>query len=378
MQTVRGGKEMRRVFSLILVLFLFALPAHSEKMLSADGSHILALDSSGAVWAWGSNHRGESVPGKTDARILFPEIAFENAAFIAAGQQFSMAVDTSGNLYAWGDNRAKQIFASSDEKVRSPALLFENVLYADACDSLAACVTKDGKCFVWGNGAEKALIFENAVKCEAGMDFVICLTDDGKVFEYQAGESKQMLENAKDISASGESRYALSGDGTIYAWGASASDGRLLMSAGTRYVTAPEAVYKNEAIRSLSAGLTFSGFLTDADELHLWGTLYSYATALDETGTAKAALIDGALLSYGSEPIRLYENVKDIAIGDAFIALILESGDVYTWGSNDFGQLGNGNYTQTALLEAEDDEGYEVEIISSADSVFPNVPITLK
>ncbi|MBQ1256996.1 MAG: hypothetical protein IIX93_06955, partial [Clostridia bacterium] len=154
---------MKRVLSLILVFFLFALPVLSEEMLSADGAHILALDSSGIVWAWGSNHRGESVPGKTDARILFPEIAFENAAFIAAGQQFSMVIDQNGNLYAWGDNREKQIFASEDEKVLSPTLLFENVLYADACDTLSACVTKDGKCFLWGNGAEKTLISENAV-----------------------------------------------------------------------------------------------------------------------------------------------------------------------------------------------------------------------
>ena len=369
---------MKRVLSLILVFFLFALPALSESMLSADGAHILALDSSGIVWAWGSNHRGESVPGKTDARILFPEIAFENAAFIAAGQQFSMVIDQNGNLYAWGDNRKKQIFASEDEKVLSPTLLFENVLYADACDTLSACVTKDGKCFLWGNGAEKTLISENAVKCEAGADFALVLTDDKKVYEYQAGKNTLMLENALDVSASGESRYALLEDGTLFAWGAAASDGRLGMSGSTRYVTAPEKIHKDVNIRSLRAGITVSGCLTDADELYLWGTLYSYATALDETGTAKAALIDGALLSYGSEPIRLYENVKDIAIGDAFIALILESGDVYTWGSNDFGQLGNGNYTQTALLEAEDDEGYEVEIISSADSVFPNVPITLK
>lgn len=370
---------MKRVFiCLLALLMLISFSAFSEAMLSADGSHILALDSSGNVWAWGSNHRGESVCGKTDERISSPEIVFENAAFVLAGQQFSMAVDNIGNLYAWGDNREKQIFASSDEKVTSPVLLFENVLYADACDTLCACVTSAGECWLWGGGEEKKLICENAVKCEAGMDFAVFLTKDGEVYEYQAGESKRMLENIKDISASGESRYALDKNGTLYAWGAAASDGRLAMSGSTRYVTAPEAVFQNPDIRSIDAGLTLSGFITDAGDLHLWGTLYSYASALDENGTVQAALIDGALLSYGYEPIRLYENVKDVAIGDAFIALLFASGDVYTWGSNDQGQLGNGSFTQTTLLEAEDDEGYEVEIISSADSVFPNVPITLK
>ena len=185
-------------------------------------------------------------------------------------------------------------------------------------------------------------------------------------------------ENAKDISASGESRYACQEDGALYAWGAAASDGRLAIDGATRNVTIPEEVFHTIEIASLHSGLSLSGFLTNQSELYLWGTLYSYMTAFDEAGSAQAALVDGALLSYGHEPIRLYENVKSVAFGDAFIALLLESGEVYTWGSNDHGQLGNGKYTQTALTEAEDDEGYEVEIISSADSVFPNVPITLK
>ena len=374
---------MRRVFAILLTLFVLALPAFSENtpvspMLSADGAHILALDTDGTVWAWGSNHRGESIPEKSDERILAPEIAFQNAVFIAAGQQFSMAVDKSGNLYAWGDNREKQIFASNDEKVLSPVLLIENVVFADACDTLAACVTEKNECFLWGGGADQTLISDNAVKCEVGMNFAVYLTKDGKVYEYSNGESKLMLDSAKDISSSGESRYALLADGTLCAWGAAASDGRLAMPGGTRYVETPERICQSADISSMISGLTFSGFLTNANELYLWGSLYSYASYIDETGTVQAALVDGALLSYGNEPIRLYENVKDAAIGDAFIALLFESGEVYTWGSNDHGQLGNGKYTQTALTEAEDDEGYEVEIISSADSVFPNVPITLK
>ncbi|MBQ3168264.1 MAG: hypothetical protein IJO53_04745 [Clostridia bacterium] len=376
---------MKRAFFLILALILFAVPAFAKAaplspMLSADGSHILALDASGNVWAWGSNHRGESVPGKTDERILSPEIVFENALSITSGQQFSMAIDENSRLYAWGDNREKQIFASTDEKVLSPVMLMENAAYADACDTTAACVTKDGKCWLWGGGTDKILVSENAEKCEVGMNFAVILEKDGRVFErtLTETESKLMISNAKDISASGESRYALSEDGTLYAWGAAASDGRLAISGGIRYIETPERICQNADISSMIAGLTFSGFLTSANELYLWGTLYSYASYIDETGTVQAALVDGALLSYGSEPIRLYENVKSAAVGDAFIALLFESGDIFTWGSNDQGQLGNGKYTQTALVEAEDDEGYEAEIISSADSVFPNVPITLK
>lgn len=376
---------MKSFLIFVIVLGMLVVPGICENapvspMLSADGAHMLALDSSGTVWAWGSNHRGESNPADDSLRITAPVSVLDNAVSVSAGQQFSMAITQDGGLYAWGDNTYGQIFTHAEEKAASPCLIMENVVQADACDTLSVCVTKDGQAHFWGGGLESKSFPLNAVKCAAGLDFAVILTQEGHVYEITAGSNEPALlfENAVDIDASGESRYALTAEGGLYAWGASTKDGRLAMPGDTMLVTAPALVYENDHIRALHAGLTFSGFTTNENELYLWGTLYSYQTALSDAGTLEAALVNGPLLTYGSTPLRLYENVLDAAMGDAFISVLFESGDVYTWGSNDHGQLGNGSFTQTTLTENEDGDGYELEVVLSADSVFPSIPINLK
>ena len=375
---------MKFLLAYILLISLLFVPAFSEEsaspMLAADGSHMLALASNGDVWAWGSNHRGETDPSDESIRITEPKKVFENAALISAGQQFSMAVTADGALYMWGDNREGQIPRLEGEKAVSPTFVFENVVSIDACDAIAACVTKDGRLHFWGGGQEITSCLENVVKCAAGMNYALALTSGGQVYEITSGSDEPMLmaENASDIDASGESRYALLNDGTLCAWGASYTDGRLGINAGMRYVDTPETVAKDETISSLHAGLSFSGYIADGNALHLWGTMYSYIYGLNDEGTLEAALFNGTLLTYGNTPLRLYENVKDACMGDAFIALLFENGDVYTWGSNDHGQLGNGAYTLTVMTESEEDDEYELEILQSQDSVFPNIPITLK
>lgn len=375
---------MKYLPAILLILSLIFVPALSEEevspMLSADGSHILSMDSEGTVWAWGSNHRGETDPSDESLRITSPRKVFENASAVSAGQQFSMAITKDGALYMWGDNREKQIPPLSDARAASPVLVMENVLCADACDSFAACVTKDGKLHFWGGGQDEKIYLEDVIKCAAGMNYALALTSGGQVYEITSGADTPVLitENIKDIDASGESRYALNYDGTLLAWGASYTDGRLGIDGGMRYVTAPETVAKDKTISSLHAGLSFSGYITEDRALHLWGTMYSYLTGLNDEGTPEAALFNGTLLTYGNTPIRLYESVKDVAMGDAFIALLFENGDVYTWGTNDHGQLGNGAYTLTVITEGEEDDEYELDVIQSADSVFPHVPITLK
>lgn len=41
-------------------------------------------------------------------------------------------------------------------------------------------------------------------------------------------------------------------------------------------------------------------------------------------------------------------NVKSVAAGQNFSLVLLENGDVYSFGNNSFGQLGQGNWTQLA------------------------------
>ncbi|MCL2798211.1 MAG: hypothetical protein FWD58_09205 [Firmicutes bacterium] len=75
--------------------------------VSAGGSHTLALDSDGGLWAWGYNASGQIGDGTTVNRSL-PVRIQSGTRFqaVAAGSYCSFAIDQSGNLWGWGSSVA--------------------------------------------------------------------------------------------------------------------------------------------------------------------------------------------------------------------------------------------------------------------------------
>ena len=80
-----------------------ALQISGVKAVACGVNHTLALDSSGAVWAWGYNGAGElgtgdNVPRYQPVRIL------TGVKAIAAGDQHSLALKADGTVWTWGYN----------------------------------------------------------------------------------------------------------------------------------------------------------------------------------------------------------------------------------------------------------------------------------
>lgn len=78
--------------------------------LTNDG-HELAIDSTGAVWAWGDNASGQLGIG-TNVNSNIPVAVSGLPAGIIdvrAGGRHSLALDNAGNVWAWGDNKYGQV-----------------------------------------------------------------------------------------------------------------------------------------------------------------------------------------------------------------------------------------------------------------------------
>ena len=88
------------------------VPLASGKMftaISAGGSHALALDSTGQVWAWGDNTYGQLGDGGASGvgtfnpeNIYIPIAVGGKIVAIQAGGDYSLALDDQGNVWAWG------------------------------------------------------------------------------------------------------------------------------------------------------------------------------------------------------------------------------------------------------------------------------------
>ena len=576
----------RKILAICAALLLaFGAVAEGFTAISAGGAHALAVDEKGGVWAWGSNVRGESVPGSADARVTEPVKVLENVVSVACGRNFSLALTSDGALYGWGDHRSKQLPGASD----APVLLREGVLSMDACEERAVLVTETGEVYAWGAGENLHLLCENAAEAAVGVDFILVRLKTGEVYEYPdsadysdeyepaggaedsgngdasetaggaedsgngdanepaggvkdsgsgdasepadgaedsgngdanepadgaehsgngdasdpavgaedsgngdanepavgaedsgngdanepavgaedsgngdanepaggvehsdngdtnepaggvkdsanggAGEAVNVedsakndvskaanaeisgdggakssadgadvlaegdadgvtdtakdsgdsnlsesvvgvkkLEGATEIDACGQTRMGRTEDGTLYIWGAAGTDGRLGLSVNG-WVDVPTPLALTD-VRTFSTGLTTSGAITESGEACLWGTVYSYVVLYDENGDPAASVVDGPLVSYGSAPVRLYDNAQALAFGDAFVLLLLSDGTILAWGSNDHGQMADGDWTKAELADSDDEEEKDVVITESDQFVFPAV-----
>ncbi len=85
---------------------------------------------------------------------------------------------------------------------------------------------------------------------------------------------------------------------------------------------------------SLLSGAT-SAFVTESGSLYMWG--YNYYGQLGN-GTKTDSSI----------PVKIMDNVKYVSIsGNCSSSAITEDGSLYTWGDNEYGQLGNGTKTNS-------------------------------
>jgi alpha-tubulin suppressor-like RCC1 family protein len=87
--------------------------------ISAGESHVLALEQSNLVWAWGSNKYGQLGMGQEHTMDLaIPERIprFGEVHRIYTGINCSFAINMDGEMYSWGENKNDQL-GHPDKKV---------------------------------------------------------------------------------------------------------------------------------------------------------------------------------------------------------------------------------------------------------------------
>ena len=277
------------------------------------------------------------------------------------------ASEPAGGTEDSGNGDASEPADGTEDSANGGAGEAENVE-----DSAKNDVSKAANAEISGDGGAKSSADGADVLAEGDADGVTDTakdSGDSNLSESVVGVKK--LEGATEIDACGQTRMARTEDGTLYIWGAAGTDGRLGLAVNG-WVDTPMPLELAD-VRTFSAGLTTSGAITESGEACLWGTVYSYVVLYDENGDPAASVVDGPLVSYGSAPVRLYDNAQALAFGDAFVLLLRSDGAILAWGSNDHGQMADGDWTKAELADSDDEEEKDVVITESDQFVFPAV-----
>lgn len=188
--------------------------------ISANGNHAAAVDAEGHVWTWGSDEHGESgtmsFENKTGGIVLTAsDSAFfkEKITKVSVGDKHVLALDSNGHVWGWGSNQEGQLVEEkADGGDWSPTNLFAGTEYADlvftdiyagATSSMA--VDSNGNTWQWGTGeAETPKSVDsgndpgmpntglNFVQTAVGRDHVLCLDKSGVIWSWGKDDYGQL------------------------------------------------------------------------------------------------------------------------------------------------------------------------------------------
>ncbi|WP_130866566.1 RCC1 domain-containing protein [Acidipropionibacterium timonense] len=298
----------------------------SFRHVSVGGGFMLALDSHGRVWGWGNNAAGQLGNGTRNTMPTRPVMATmpEGQTFsqVDAGKDHALGLTTSGSVMAWGNNHFGERgvpAAYKDGLIPRPVTTVGgSSISAGERHSLLA--GSDGAAWAWGRGTSGEL-------------------GQGISMNPNNGDSRVPLKvvgsdglHVKQVSAGQVHSVALDSTGSAWAWGFNDSGALGDGTAATRY-SATKVKQGDVKFTQISAGMAFSMAVSTTGDLYGWGTNW------------RGQLGDGTKKKKHEVPVRVEApagvTFSKVSAGDAHTIALSTTGEIYGWGWNSFGQVGN-------------------------------------
>ena len=116
-------------------------------------NHVLALDTDGNLYAWGTNSKGELGDGTTNFSSSPIQIMSDKKFIdVAATYDSSMALDNEGNLWVWGYNSYGQFGTGSKNQISIPTKLNTTIKVKSIYGSSGIFYIIDSDNNLWGCG----------------------------------------------------------------------------------------------------------------------------------------------------------------------------------------------------------------------------------
>lgn len=179
--------------------------------VSAGDDFFVALKADGSIWGWGENGLGQLGLGTGIAKV-FPPMRIGTAIWktVRAGAGDVLGIQNDGSLWGWGGNGWKNIHATQGPVFTPTRIGTDNDWKSVAPGyTFSMAMKQDGTTYTWGSNANGQL----------GRGFQS--NQDYSAPEPVCNVTGQPCSGVKfqTLAASGDAVFALSTDGSSWAWG---------------------------------------------------------------------------------------------------------------------------------------------------------------
>ena len=321
--------------------------AGSWTSVSANEGSSYAIDIDNKLYAWGLNSAGALGLGDTVTRSSPVQVGTSSWSQVYATASWTFATTSDSRLHAWGLGTTGQLgyndTLSRSSPVQISATKFSKVAgYFSTVNTMA--IDTLGKLYAWGAKSNKLLSeFSNASyiyswsQISSGLDHTTAVRSDGRLYAWGKGVQGQLGTNTTihrssptQIGATGGigefwlstaagsgTTYAIRNDNTLWGWGQG------VQNPGVTYILSQDG---GVGVRTDNTAYVFGG--NNNGELGLNDTVFRSTP----------------VLLPGSWSLINRENYDSGTVGIWYASVGIDtSGNLYTWGSNDSGQLGTGD-----------------------------------
>lgn len=300
----------------------------SISQVAIGGTNTLALGGNGRVYSWGDNGVGQlgnannSVSNVPVAVVNSGVLNGLNVTHITAGQHHGIALANNGRVYTWGRNLYGQLGNAGSSNSNVPVAVASGSMPNGVSVSHIAAggyhnlvLGSNGVIYTWGNNptgqlgnasnqnsnipvaviSTGVLNGQTVTQLAAGIDHSLALGNDGRVYSWGANNSGQLGSGSVStssyvpvavntsgvlngitvakIAASGNHCLALGTDGRIYSWGSN-NNGQLGNNSTTASnvpVAVTSSLLNGLTVTQIAATGYNSYALTDTGRLFAWG-----------------------------------------------------------------------------------------------------------
>lgn len=327
-----------------------------RNLSSAPYSSCVTLNS-GKAYCWGANSNGRLGTGLNANSYFAREVVkhdssvFNNAVKIDAAFDHACIVDGDTKMWCWGSNQFGQLGSGTRSAPQNKAIAVKDPsgsgndwlgVESIITGSFTTCAIKEDLLYCWGS-SNQGMIVNSSIQ----QDSIIPL-------------SSTYLNNIKSLARSSSNEYsyfqcAIKTDDTGECWGANPygqlGDASTNSSARPVKIKEPNGSSNLTGITSLSSGTNHACAIS-SNQIYCWGGstggIRGDGTNSLNTSSVKVQKDGGADFSDASE----------IAAGSYHSCSIDTSGQLWCWGSNSFGQLGDLSSTaRTRAVRVYKDDG---------------------